>query len=854
MNDRDLYIDQILQEVAQRKAPPAPRGDYGHRDMLVDEILAGASFDVKPQETQPSSAPAAEVTAVPAKEQPVKEQPVKKRRSKKEDTLGILADITPWGERHAPKPAVNVMEHAPVPQSIQKTERFYSDLKKDGLKDEATQILYKTGGALHPAVEEQPAPPTGVLKDVPEQALREQVEEATRQLDPVDEPTRVLPEKRKEAALAAQKTGVYGGGTLAKADELTGQIRMAGFETAETEIDEAPWEEEFLSNREDKIRQFKMEGLDGDEPAEAATFEEDGEYHTLRDAAPLKYDLLARRRNVSVQLVTTLICFVLSLCFTAVGTLDITSGLLSDNPGVLMGLYLAALAVGVLVNFRTLIGGLGSLFKGGDQDTAAALAMCAALFQGVGFAVLGGADAKGCGPGCFVGCAALFVVMMNLWGKRILFSRMYANLELIANDRVKYGVARVEQREESFELGRGLAVGAPSVAFSAPAVDLDQFVYHSYAPDGVERSARWPLMLSPVFGLLGGVAAYLFAGGGDIIAIILQVLTGVCAGMIVSLPLTSMLSGNVLFYRFGKKLRRHRVMLSGYDGVEELRDTDVLALDASQLFPAGSITLTSIKSASNQSLDRSIMDVAGVVYMADCPLKSLFESIIQGKTNLLPQVDTLVYEEEMGISGWVMGYRVLVGTKKLMETHGILVPDVDYEEKYNQPGLKAVYLSTQGILSAVFLVKYSANEQIKAGLQKAVNGGLSLHIYSCDPNITREMICHMFKLPANAVRIMGAVPRRLYKQQIQSVEKTQATLSYEGNAGNLCRGVVAAMKLFRVLRLAGVLQVLFSLAGGVLLCAGLFLLSPGGLSGTLILLYQLITTLLMLLIPALMGR
>jgi hypothetical protein len=295
-------------------------------------------------------------------------------------------------------------------------------------------------------------------------------------------------------------------------------------------------------------------------------------------------------------------------------------------------------------------------------------------------------------------------------------------------------------------------------------------------------------------------------------------------------------------------------MLSGYDAVEQFAETDVLTLEAFQLFPSGSITLKSLKSAAHQSLDRSILDVAGVLYLADSPLKPLFENIIEGKTNLLPQVDTLVYEEEMGISGWVMGYRVLVGTKKLMETHGIAVPDTDFEEKYNRPGLKAVYLSSQGVLSAVFLVQYVANPRVKEALQRAVSAGLSLHVYSCDPNVTREMICRMFHLPSSSVRVMGAVPRRLYQQQMETEEKPQAILSYQDNAAGFCHGVASAIKLGRVIKLAAIMQTLFVLLGALLFMVGLYLLGTEGLSGGLILLYHLLASLLVVGIPSLLGK
>ncbi|MBR4867532.1 MAG: hypothetical protein IKU10_00095, partial [Clostridia bacterium] len=354
------------------------------------------------------------------------------------------------------------------------------------------------------------------------------------------------------------------------------------------------------------------------------------------------------------------------------------------------------------------------------------------------------------------------------------------------------------------------------------------------------------------FGAIGALCVALFVPSDSVLQAVVQIFSGLCGGICVGLPIALTVAGNLPLYRFCRRLLGDQIMFSGYDAVEEFKDTEILALDAAQLFPTGSVTLKSLKSASNQSLDRSILDVAGVVYMAECPLKPLFREILQEKTALLPQVDTLVYEEEMGLSGWVSGYRVLVGTKKLMEHHGVPIPDTNYEEQYSEQGLRAVYLSTQGVLSAVFLVKYTPDPKVAEAVKQAVEVGKKLQIYSCDPNITAEMICRMFRLPSGTVRVMGAVSRRLYKQQVDQQIPTEGILTYEGNAAGLCRGVASATKLHHVIRLASVLQMLLLILGVLLFCVSTYMF--GGVSGGLVLLYQLVSSILIMGLPLLMGR
>ncbi len=907
MKEKDLLIDDILNDISGKRtrAGGMPIGV----DSLVDEILAESSYrktasvqersdsEVNPvvtswskneEKTEPraerqneekpvSKEAAAEdavsvpvpVAAVPIveeqpspqkekKEKPVKEKKEKKRKKKQEEE-DLLATITPWDQRHArtevilPDQANRSADSIDNMTGVKKSRSFLQSLKQKNTASAETpreDVLYKKGDTVILPQPVIPAPESGNLADVSTMELKETVAVAAKEIEETYEPTRMVTRVVPSSETFSERSKSLG----IHPDEITGQVRLEGFDTQPINTPtEEKWENEFVSGREDKIKQFKMNKPEQDD-TQPLTHEEDGEYHTPQDATPIKYDLLARRHSVGLRFWVTFVLFVVSVLLTVSHSVDLTNGLLSDNPSLLIGIYLFVLIVVALLNIGVVLGGLKTLFSGSDQDTPAALAMIVSLVQGgVMAAVIDQLPANF--SAMFMGSCGILAILLNLWGKRLVFNRLYRNVELIGNDRIKHGVTLINNKEEAFELGRGLSVGTPIVAMDVKERNLQDFIYHSYAPDGAERAARLPTCLFLLFGAVGGVAGYLFTVHATVAHMVVMVVSGFAGGVCVGLPLCLLLSGNLPFARVTRRLFRRRIMLSGYDAVEEFRDTDVLTIDASQLFPSGTVTLKSIKSASNQSLDRSIMDVAGVVYTADCPLKSLFESIIQGKTDLLPEVDSLVYEEEMGLSGWVSGYRVLVGTRQLMENHGVAIPeDVDYEEKYNESGLKAVYLSTQGILSAVFLVKYTADPRIAQAVRHAVDSGLSLHVYSCDPNLTRDMICRMFRLPTAAVRIMGPVARRLYKQQAESQNGVSAILSYEKDAGDFCSGITAAKHLGKVIRVAAVLQILCLIAGVALFAFGIYTQGTAGMSGSMVLVYQLATTLITLGLPFLMGR
>ena len=84
--------------------------------------------------------------------------------------------------------------------------------------------------------------------------------------------------------------------------------------------------------------------------------------------------------------------------------------------------------------------------------------------------------------------------------------------------------------------------------------------------------------------------------------------------------------------------------------------------------------LHGIKTFAGARIDEAILDAAAVSIAAGGPLSSVFRRIIQNRTDILKEVDTLVYEQDMGMSGWVGGRRVLIGNRRLLENHGVDVP------------------------------------------------------------------------------------------------------------------------------------------------------------------------------------
>jgi len=258
--------------------------------------------------------------------------------------------------------------------------------------------------------------------------------------------------------------------------------------------------------------------------------------------------------------------------------------------------------------------------------------------------------------------------------------------------------------------------------------------------------------------------------------------------------------------------------LVGWKAVRRFGNPDALAVDVADLYPDESMLLHGIKTFSGTHIDDAILDAASLAVRSGGPLAMIFRRIIENKEELLHEVDSLVYEQGMGLSGWVDGRRVLVGNRRLLQNHGVDIPSSDYEARYAKDGRRLVYLSTAGELSAMFVVTYLPDPAIKSALQGLCRARVTLLIRSCDPNITAEELCQDFELDEYYVDVLPAVAGRLF---VQLTEGKSDSASAELASNGHILGTAQALSSCRSLRIKALIALLAQTvlsAIGLLLC------------------------------------
>lgn len=367
-------------------------------------------------------------------------------------------------------------------------------------------------------------------------------------------------------------------------------------------------------------------------------------------------------------------------------------------------------------------------------------------------------------------------------GKQLQLRRLCANFEFLGKDEEKFLAERVSDEQTALEIGRAaVALGQPELSYFRPVDFVHRFLDRSYS-----RRAETPLLkvFVPAMVLVCAVisVAYGFIAKQPWQAFYLFALN-VC----LSLPMTLPLAFAGTLWRASRYALHFNGMLIGQEEVDAFGNLNAVCMDAADLFPEDSVLLAGIKTFAGTRIDEAILDAAAVVIAAGGPLEGVFRRVIQDKVDLLQEVDTLVYEQEMGLSGWVGGRRVLVGNRRLLENHGVDVPSRDYEMRYTRAGRKLVYLSTAGELSAMFVVSYTADSAQKRALKALCREDVTLLIHTCDPNITEELVCETLELSNYYVEILGSGGRRAYEQLM----KEQTRLDDEEAPALACDGLAA---------------------------------------------------------------
>lgn len=496
-------------------------------------------------------------------------------------------------------------------------------------------------------------------------------------------------------------------------------------------------------------------------------------------------------------------------------------------------LLFVLMTASLVLNRVAMMSGLSPLVHiKGNSDTAVAVAGAAGMVQIiVSFFCLG--DLNGFHVNYYTVIPMLAFFANNV-GKLYMVLRVKDNFKFVSSKGQKYASKIYNNESVAMQMMSGTAADRPIIAYQHKTEFPSNFLKISYAPDPSEdlasKLAPITTIASIIIAVMYGVVKLSFADALNAFALITAV----------SVPVATLLSVNAPVRKLCKTLLSYGSMLSGYPSVKQFCDSTAIMIDANELFPAESISLEGIKTFEDYGIDESLLCGIAILKEAQNPIANAFDSVVAETEETLPEVESVLYEDEIGLVGWIKSERILVGSRTLMEKYSVEVPNMEYEEKYTSQGRQVTYLSRAGRLVAMFVTRYTPDAQLKAEMQRAETNGISFLIRTTDYNVTNDLVAKLYDLFYRSIKVLPTGLGNVLKEAEDTVEETSRSyLITNGKAASLARAVTGCVKIKHNISLSIIIQ-LIAVIFGLLVASTLSLYAGVQVMGSLeVLIYAL---------------
>ncbi|NLL63090.1 MAG: hypothetical protein GX241_02425 [Ruminococcaceae bacterium] len=657
-------------------------------------------------------------------------------------------------------------------------------------------------------------------------------------------------------------------------DEIVGQIKLVGFgEEEEIErINEQHAEEKLKEKRDKKIANFKLDtefvDIDNvehelpDDEDEIFTISKadalmsdflDDEYETAEDKDRIHTSLKTIRKATFICMIVQAIITVIALVVTGLinkssGNLEIIGGSAVACAIINIILLLAASLCGVSTIIRGFNGLLQIRQKKANAATGTLVVVVACLLQNFAIMIFVKDSYSPVAIYTVAGCLALTLASL---GRFIAITKTLSNFEFITNGTQLYSSEKISGEEDAFEIGRGLLMGDPEICYNAKIERPSYFIENSFEDDPADKFASYIIIY------VVGIALFMAMIFGIVkrdVVFAMGVFAAVCS---IGIPAFTIIVSNIALLLVNKIFNKNGAAIVGHRAVLDSMDINAYVLDSTDIFKKGSCNIKGIKTFQDMRIDEAILHAAALVIESGGPLADVFDGVILGKKDLLPPVESLAYEERLGLSAWIHGRRVFLGSRELLINHNVQAPNKEFEEKYTRDNRKVIYLAIAGKISAMFVVKYMPDPMLRRYLQNIDRAGVSLLVRSCDCNITEELICSGFGLPLSAVKILSPVSGEIFqKYREEEIETAPAGIIHNGTIEASLKAIYEARELNADIPMNNIIATIYSgIAILVFLLISILTGTDGfGITGGQIVLFQLLFGVIATSIPLLKRK
>lgn len=549
---------------------------------------------------------------------------------------------------------------------------------------------------------------------------------------------------------------------------------------------------------------------------------EDDPYATPEDAAEAEKEVRSARVGAGIRMTVVGILAVLSvylgfslhpLAFAE--KLGVPNGLLflppfmlpeQDMRMFLIGSLVVCVLAGIICS-DVISRGITSLCRmQANCDSPVSLAFLGVMIQGIMLVIFPDEISKNPSVSLYFPVAVI-LLFFSAAGRRMQAARVERNFRCIAAEGPKYAFEQIEDREFAREFSRGLGPDVDRVAYSTESRFISGFFSQNSAADYCDGFSR---LVSPIClagALVVGILTFILAKDPATAVSAAAAILCICA------PFSGAVIQNQMLSKMSKRLTRKGAMLSGYDAAEEFSETGAVIISDRDLFSEENVMLHGMKVFAEKRIDEAILDAASVILSCDGVMSGVFLNMIGGNRAMLKKVDSLSYEDSMGISAWVNGKRVLIGSHELMRRHEVDCPSKDFESRYARDGRRVLYLANSGELTAMFVVSYNADPETAEILTSLERHGVFASVYTSDPNITGELISLAYGVKKSSIRILPAKIHAEYQELVRPKARTPAKGVHAGGLAGMQLLLKAASAVRRSVVRSTILQLIGIIVG-----------------------------------------
>lgn len=616
--------------------------------------------------------------------------------------------------------------------------------------------------------------------------------------------------------------------------------------------DDATYEEKssiLSQHRKKKVENFVLKTDEQDNEPTSEKSEDKSrtgqtEFKKFDDAEKVLGSIIQVKSNLVLRLCVLLFTGIFSAFITVANDLELPLIKTFDRtitPAAYLFTNTVLGLISIAVCYNVMLAGMKSLFKRkADNDTIAALGIFVTVIAGI-INLFDPESIRDSVYHVYIS-AAIVGLIFNTLGKLMIVKRTERNFRYVAGDFERYAVTSVDDEETAENFTRG-SVAEPKIAAMRKTEFVDNFMKNSYTAD---ISDEYSKKISPYILIAGIVIALLSLifdkGAANMKERLFIALAAFSGTVTMCSSFAVMLIVNVPLARATKKYLQYSAVMLGYSSVDEFADTNSLLVDAEQLFPNGSIELANLKLLSAISIEDCILMAASLSCQSGSVLRSTFYKMLRGKTELLYPVESYIYEDGLGLSGWIENKRVLLGTRELMENHSIDGLPSEAKEKEYTKGNVAVYLSISGITAAMFVIEVSPNLSVTRWLQELELEGITTVIRTVDGFLSQRFLSDLFDIESDSVKLLSFRYHKDYESETEYVPRQESSMLCSGHFPSFAMLVIGAKRLKFTAKLGASVMygatILAGLIALIMMLAGSFV----QLTPTLVLVYNLVVT------------